>query len=83
MLQFITAAESLFVSIHRDNQRLQMMALSGATPLKLRVDVAGFLSSVPGLCSSRAESQMVRVLMGTQTFPTSYWAGLEGQKPVT
>ena len=35
MLQFITAAESLFVSVHRDHQRLQMMALSGATPLKL------------------------------------------------
>ena len=59
MLHFFTAAESLFVSAHRDNQRLQMMALSGATPLKLGVDVAGILSSVPGLCSS--------VLMGNQS----------------
>ena len=76
MLQFINAAESLFVSAHRGDQHLQMMALSGATPLKLRVDVAGILSSMPGLGSS--ESCWV-----TQTSLTSYWAGSESQKPTT
>ena len=75
MLQFITAAESLFVSVHRDNQRLQMMALSGATPLKLRVDVAGILSSVPGLC-------FVRVLMGNSDVSHIIFAQLGGPKLV-
>ena len=66
MLQFITAAESLFVSVHRDNQRLQMMALSGATPLKLRVDVAGFLSSVPDSArqSSDGYSDVSHIILG-------------------
>ena len=29
------------------------------------------------------QTLLVRVLMVTQTFPTSYWAGLENQKPLT
>ena len=75
MLQFITAAESLFVSVHRDNHRLQMMALSGATPLKVRVDVAGSLSSVPD--SARQSSD------GYSDVSHIIFAGLENQKPLT
>ena len=74
MLQFITAAESLFVSVHRDNHRLQMMALSGATPLKVRVDVAGSLSSVPD--SARQSSDGYSDV-------SHIFAGLENQKPLT
>ena len=75
MLQFITAAESLFVSVHRDNQHLQMMALSSATPLKLRVDVAGSLSSVPD--SARQSPD------GYSDVSHIIFAGLENQKPLT
>ena len=73
MLQFITAAESLFILVHRDNHRLQMMALSGVTPLKLRVDVAGSLSSVPD--SARQSSD------GYSDVSHIIFAGLENQKP--
>ena len=75
MLQFITAAESLFVLVHRDNQRLQMMALSGANPLKLRVNVTGSLSSVPDSASQSSD--------GYSGVSHIIFAGLENQKPLT
>ena len=61
MLQFITAAESLFVSVHQGIRRLRMTALCSATPRnRCRLD--------PVACT---RTLLVRVLMGTQTFPTS------------
>ena len=51
------------------------MALSGATPLKLRVDVAGSLSSVPD--SARQSSD------GYSDVSHIIFAGLENQKPLT
>ena len=72
MLQFITAAESLFVSVHRNIRRLQMMALCGATPLKS----GSRCRRNPVECT---RTLLVRVLMGTQTFLTSSGTSLEGQ----
>ena len=75
MLQFITAAESLFVSVQR-----QSTPSNDGYEWRDSSQIESRCRRVPVEC---AWTLLVRVLMGTPTFPTSYLPSLAGQKHLT